>query len=215
MIVSKVSTSPPSSFSFRQTVRLQFFTIAPGDMIHLPIHGGEADAGSPASSSGASPPATEPSWSPTKIRRIANAGLPRLPLPRRVKDLPPLDTVQVSHIVQRHAYQCMLSGKYGDPVAHRVRRRTKRPVSVVELLEHIALMPAKGVWRRSCRGSSAAGRGNSLLVCVCAIHVGYSPPGAAHVSGPVEHCASGCQDQCLCFDESNGASAARLSRGER
>ena len=99
MIVAKVSTSPPSSFEFLQTVRLQFFTVTPGDMIHLPIHGGEADLGSPASSSGASPPATEPSWSPTKIRRIANAGLPRLPLPRRVKDLPPLDTLQICHIV--------------------------------------------------------------------------------------------------------------------
>ena len=145
MIVAKVSTSPPSSFEFLQTVRLQFFTVTPGDMIHLPIHGGEADLGSPASSSGASPPATEPSWSPTKIRRIANAGLPRLPLPRRVKDLPPLDTLQICHIVQRHAHACMLSGKYGDPLPHRVRCRTKRPVSVVELLEHIALMPEKGV----------------------------------------------------------------------
>ena len=91
------------------------------------------------------PPASELAWSPSKIRRIANTGLPRLPLPRRVRDLPPLETLQVSHIVQRHAHMCMLSGKYGKPVANRVRYRTKRPVSVVELLEHITLNPESAV----------------------------------------------------------------------
>ena len=114
-------------------------------MILLPIHGEVEDTCMTSSSSPTGPAASEVAWSPRKIRRIANAGLPRVPLPRVVRDLPPLESLQVSDIVQRHAHRCLLSGKYGAPTAQRVRRRGKQPVCVTELLERIALHPAIAV----------------------------------------------------------------------
>ena len=117
----------------------------PCGTIHLPIHGEAEDAASASSSLVTSPPEVEGAWSPNKIRRIANAGLPRVPLPRRVRDLPPLEEPQIIHTAQRHAHSCMLSGKYGEPLANRVRCRTKRPGSVVELLQCIAMTPETAV----------------------------------------------------------------------
>jgi len=110
-------------------------------MIHLPIHAAEEDARTTSSSSPPGPAARQVTWSPTKIRRIANAALPRMPLPRVLRNLPPVESLQISHIVQWYAHACLLSGKYGDSTDKRVRRRGKQPPSVVEILEHIFLQP--------------------------------------------------------------------------
>lgn len=114
-------------------------------MIQLPINRDGDEASSPPTPAVSLAADSDAVWSPTKIRRIANAGLPRLPLPRRVRDLPPPESVEIAHIVQMHAHSCLLSGKYGDPESSRVRCCTKRPASVVEILERMALKPETAV----------------------------------------------------------------------
>lgn len=110
-------------------------------MVQLPINRDAEETSSPSSPSASPAHEGDSAWSPTKIRRIANAGLPRLPLPRKVRDLPTPEAVEIAHIVQMHAHSCLLSGKYGDPDASRVRCCTKRPSSTVEILERITLKP--------------------------------------------------------------------------
>lgn len=128
-------------------------------MICLPLKGEPNEPSSEAKASSPDQPADELSWSPERIKRIANKGFKRCSLPGKVPDLPPLDQLQMVHLVRYHAHACLVSGKYGSMDEQRLRVRTKRPRTLVEILEQVALEPTRaadkseGSWEQRRRAS--------------------------------------------------------------